>query len=219
MKDFLSKYKKDIILMLVSCIFTIIFGQLFNTVSVIIMTTGNSALTALRNVIYYRAATIRPGAISLFFLVSFCGMLCGTLGFSIWYELRRIRNKKLLNSTEKLMDDLEKKPLSEIDKTEIEKVKDNLRKLTHNRDLKQKIGTLIFSVIVAIVCLGYTATYYIIPAEMQQEFERRCIQIRPFVDEKEILMLESKWISMRSKEDYDNIDKFIHYIKDINGLP
>ena len=75
---------------------------------------------------------------------------------------------------------------------------------------------LMITVIIYILVVVLTT---IIPMNLLNSFEYNIKMIKPYTDNKTVMMLESDWTRMRSKNDYDKIYDTINQIKEANGLP
>lgn len=75
-----------------------------------------------------------------------------------------------------------------------------------------------FVIVLNILLLCYILTYWYLPSAMNTSFDRRIIQITPYVESEEIDLLKSDWASMESKDDYDKIAEKIDFILATNGL-
>lgn len=101
---------------------------------------------------------------------------------------------------------------------EIEKCdKEFLNGDTTNRKKKGKTG--IVPTIILFIYLIVFVIIEIIPTFILNDFNRDIIMIKPYTDNKTVMMLESDWTRMKSKDDYDKIYDTINRIKDENNLP
>ena len=58
----------------------------------------------------------------------------------------------------------------------------------------------------------------VIPGNIYTQYERNMTAIRPYVEETEYYLLQSKWVCMENKADYSYIKETISRIKEENGL-
>lgn len=220
MKEWLTKHKSEIIVGVAVSVLTTIVINLGGIIARVIPSTGNSILRALRDSIYYMAGrqgvTTTPNTILMFILsLIFIPAISGII------SLYKDANTKALFSRTK--DALLKKEEGTASKAEIDGVvKDpekTLKKLERKKNRKPSAIRPILLALPIIISFVYTWCYMIYPATMWQEFENRIIQISPYVEESEVVLLKSKWVSMRTKEDYDEIDNYIHRIRAEHDLP
>ena len=57
------------------------------------------------------------------------------------------------------------------------------------------------------------------PIFLNSSFDSDIKMIKPYTDNKTVMMLESDWTRMKSKDDYDKIYETINRIKKENDLP
>lgn len=69
-----------------------------------------------------------------------------------------------------------------------------------------------------ILFLCYVFIYQLWPATVNGTFNRRIVQITPYIEASEIDILKSEWVSMESKDDYDQIKVKIDNILSENDL-
>lgn len=72
-----------------------------------------------------------------------------------------------------------------------------------------------------LVCFLFFLTAHItsvIPGMYYSTFDRDMTIIRPYIEEHEYYSLKSKWFLMKSKDEYDYIEKRINEVQEINGL-
>lgn len=74
-------------------------------------------------------------------------------------------------------------------------------------------------IIMTLILIVYVIVTVIIPVYLLDSFNHDIKMITPYADSKTIMMLESDWTRMRSKDDYDKIYDTINRIKDENNLP
>lgn len=104
---------------------------------------------------------------------------------------------------------LEKKTLSKIKEEAAKEIKDGRRMR----------GIAIASFIFVVLYLSFIVIAYIAPNLLWESYKRDVTKIKPYVEQQEIEQIESDWVCMKNKEDYDAIYKFIDDIKDKHDLP
>lgn len=74
------------------------------------------------------------------------------------------------------------------------------------------------SIVFWILFLCNIVIYKYAPATVNQTFNRKIIQITPYIEISELELLRSEWVSMESKDDYDRIVEKIDYVLIENNL-
>lgn len=220
MREWLVKHKNEIIVGVVVSVLTTIVINLGGIVAKVIPSTGNSIVRAFRDSIYYIAGrqgvTSTPNTI-LVFLLSF--LIVPTIS-GIITLYKETSTKALFSRTKEA---LIKKEEGTASKEEIDSVvrdlEKNLKKIERKKNKRPSVMKPILLSLPIIIFIVYTWCYMIYPASMWQEFENRIIQISPYIEESEVVLMRSKWVSMRTKEDFDEIDGYIHRIREEHNLP
>lgn len=158
------------------------------------------------------------GHISNWHFINYVAFLC--FSYYIMQCMESTLSLYKTNTREK-----EKKALTSIDQksSEIESQTEQLNKLiTTNKKLRKieiilKVLSVIFCLIyVLIFC--YVIIYELAPTFCKEEFDRKIIQITPYIEKRDIDILKSKWVTMKSKDDYDIISNEINRILVENNL-
>lgn len=79
-------------------------------------------------------------------------------------------------------------------------------------------GLCIFCIVVQILFFFNFIVYQCFPAIIRESFDRCIIQITPYTEREKIELMQSDWICMDTKADYDLISAEINNIKEENGL-
>lgn len=93
-----------------------------------------------------------------------------------------------------------------------------MQKKTNLLDCMSKMLNVIFVIVSTFLFLN-TIMFNFIPILWKANFERRIVQITPYVEAEKINLLKSNWVSMETENDYDLIYKEIYQILDENNLP
>jgi hypothetical protein len=107
----------------------------------------------------------------------------------------------------------------EIDKclTELTRVEGEIQ--NYKSLIKKKSKPKRFPFILILVVFFVTYIIEIIPVSLLNDFNRDIKMIKPYTDNKTVLLLESDWTRMKSKDDYDKIYETIDKIKEEHNLP
>ena len=192
MKEWLIKYKNDIFVGIIVFFLTSFFKISYDFLGDYVPSAGKSVFIILRDMIYYKS-----GQMSLYVFIAsqlsfLYGYFCG-FTFSFITTLAIIIIKK--NS------------------------KDNMLTKSKSYFSNKKIIIELFIFIITII-LSFTIlfTFCYIPAEKWNSFERSITKITPYVEDSDIKILRSKWVSMNSKEYYLEIKNYIEEIRKKNNL-
>ncbi len=222
MKEWLKKYKNDIFVGIVVFLITSFFSKIIHVFLEYAPSAGNSIIEKLRDFVYYQAGHQSSYSLNalLFHFVLYVW---------IFYLLNSI--SKGFFSVNKL-DKAEKadKKISEISKANAieqglevvdekeEKTQKNRKKKNENSISKKIRICLIVLSVITVIFVTFIYTYEIIPYTIWNSFELSTTKIAPYIIEDEEEVLRSKWVSMVSKNDYDEIKNYIEEIKEMNEL-
>lgn len=92
--------------------------------------------------------------------------------------------------------------------------------------LKQKLkllmfvfkGLYVFLTTMYILIFLFVTVYQCFPAIINETFDRSITQIAPYVEDEKIEIMRSDWVSMKTKADFDVINKEIGRIREENNL-
>lgn len=79
-------------------------------------------------------------------------------------------------------------------------------------------GLCIFCVTVQVLFFLNFIVYQCFPAIVRESFDRCIIQITPYTERGKIELMQSNWVCMNTKADYDLIVAEINIIQEENGL-
>lgn len=211
-------FTKENILGVVQSIVATFLLAIFTPIIDIGKSVASKGWIALSDYFFYSCAHITDGQFLSYF--AFCAFL--------WIMLWAIRHpisafsslndkKTLSNSSNPNVKEPQKssEDIPEIVKLAIE-LKESQKKLKV-LEIETKIFAII-AIIVDILFLCNIVIFQFIPTIYKDEFDRRITQITPYVEEEEIDLLKSDWVSMTTKSDYDLIDDAIKRIVTENGL-
>lgn len=152
-------------------------------------------------------------------------LMCAFLWFALFMilyfvlkfsaQIKSKKSEKVEQSTEtnlspNNLEKYNKKEIIIIKRYELEKKRERLKCL-------QKILSII-NITLWVVFLCYTFVYRYYPVVKKEMFNRKIIQITPYVETHEIDLLKSEWVSMEGKDDYEQIEQKINDILSKNNL-
>lgn len=215
--------KENRIAILLSVIASVIFAQLVEPLMDILGTAGNRIIEIAVNYYYVRCAdttstTFIHTMAYIIFIMGVTNVWVTFLPFAfgqskensiVEKENADIIQQKLENQVS--ISDLEDK-ISKLDK-KIQRVeKDILRK--QNRE---KIAARVM--LVAIFCFFFLMVIFIYsPVIARNDFDKKIIQIAPYVDNVELVHLNADWVNMETRDDYSELKWKIESIMEANGI-
>ena len=195
LSEIFIKYTKEIVIGVVSSILTAVVLSWWDRITLVAPQIGKSFLSTVINAVYANAATYTSDTFSASVLILFYFLPVFFLFGAHWVILERlVKNRK--------------KQAGKDDKKRIGEKK-------HKNEwvaIICKICSLCLLCAMAVVCVWK-------PINLRVEFERDIVIIAPYVEEHDVLQLESDWMCMKSKEDYDRIYMLINNVKDNQSLP
>lgn len=218
MNQWVKKYKNEI---LVGIITSIIVTFIFKAGDIILAfapNTGEKVIVALQSRLYKYAANQSS--------VSLLGNLFHIFIFLLLYVSMILIVKSIMLTREYDLTKSIKEAMENENKVEPEK-KALLKKKYEKKQLRESrknpvktLKLLIVPVIVStVLMIASLYTYVFMPVKLWHDFQIDIIQITPYCDLKTVNELQSKWVCMKSKEDYDAIKNVITVIQEENNLP
>ena len=219
-KEWCKKHTNEIIVGLICSIIPIVFFKLCNLLIEVGPTAGDSLLRFISNYFYISLSKATEYSIfSMFFSAVF--------GFGIVYIVSFVAkgfstSKSIINDANEIVTLIhskgEKLSISEnkpkITDGEIENEAKNLIK--QGKKLNRLIITFI---ILFAIYFTEVFAFTIIPNAIWRDYQRDLIKIAPYVDDEKLETIQSNWVCMQTKEDYDNIYECINKVKKDYQLP
>ena len=222
-KALFEKYSKELLVGVIVSVLTTWIIKGFDWLKEIAPAAGNSAFNAFLGFFYSNLANMSDSSLlSLLLYVAlafYIVFLMNTVlkGFSTSNE--RIQIGKEIKSA---VDSVEKGEAVNKDKKELEKktlgqIKEEAEEAIKDGRKMRKIA--IASFIFVVLYLFFIVTTYIAPNLLWESYKRDVTKIKPYVEQQEIEQIESDWVCMKTKEDYDAIYKIIDDVKEKHNLP
>ena len=220
MRDFIKKYKRDIIVGAVGSIIATIVIWVGNWFISTAPKIGSSILETISNIIYTLAATHTNNYLIIIIIITILSIgLAAVLqylsdGISVYSKVLRMKKtpKTFSNNT----DEKNKQIRS-----------DELNKKTHvlpntiDEMIRKSKCTVFLTIIVTLLAIILCINVFLFvfkPTTLRDKFDQDITIIYPYVEEQQILQLKSDWALMRSEADYTSIYEYIYTIKKENGL-
>lgn len=215
-----SSTKKNKIKWILGTILVIFIERLINTLIDGFPKLGKNVWGTIVNFIYNNASTISTNRIIISIIIMFCGSF---FTFALYPVISSFMLKKKLlkinDNIESTVDDSAKKHQQSTPKI-INNTKDgsSIKKQELQKNVNSLLYRSILSFFIYILLFTIILIFYIVPFVKLDAFNRDIQMIKPYTDSKTIMMLESDWTRMRSKDDYDKIYETINKIKDENDI-
>lgn len=235
-KSFIQKHRNEILV-------GIITSALWYVVERIVKSApkaGRTILGTIQNSIYSSASLMSPTYI-LGIVLEFIICILILIALLVSRRNRHLKETiEALNTEAKIIEEMkagiekEEKLIEEMKASNDKKVsesdakeqsEDEKQKLIEGTDKEsdsslQKKKTIDWFPIIwsLFTCVLFTISVFI-PLSISQNFSRDITMIKPYADNHTVLVLESEWIRMRSKDDYNRIYDVINQIKTANNLP
>jgi len=219
LKMWIKAHKNEIIVGIVVSIITAIILKLGDIILLLVPKAGNSVWGALRDGIFYQAgrfSIITPitALISALAAMGFTALLVFALS-----AFRSIRQYQLIEKANEIIEKHEKDPTLELTDDELQSIEQYAKSSKNKPTVKKLKKDLVYMLLIGLLLIGWVWYMLVLPAALNQNFERCITQISPYVEETDILMLRSQWVSMVGKADYDEIAKTVDGIREQYNLP
>lgn len=223
MKDKLKKFGFKIGSEVIVSLITAAILAFVNWFIEIAPTVGNSIFKTTSNVLYSLAATYSDSFILRIILLGGFGFLVGSVLKGIIDSLKMYKSIIYIEKErEKYNDEMQ----SEIIQKAFQKAQVKLNEVDDKEKFKfivdkgKKDGKIALGFLALIVFIYVFISFFVMtPMNLSNKFSRDITSIAPYVEEQDIKLLQSDWVCMRSKADYDEIYKIIDNIKETYKLP
>ncbi len=187
----------------------------------VVPTVGLSIFETISNILYTLAATHSDGALLRLIILSGFSIMVGSSLKNIVDSLKLYRTVVVLERKSSKLSDDDKKKIYEkaLDRKKNETTIDVVEKVEKDITIGKKAGKHAFVGIVLLIVMYILISFYITPMNLTNKFSQDIVKITPYIEEYDIKKLESDWVCMRSKADYDKIYEVINEVKESNNLP
>lgn len=211
-----SKYRSQIIVGVVVFLITEALGKLWSFIQSETPVVGSKIIKTLVDYVYYSAGqlTSEELIVSLLFIVLVTtAMLLLAMSFSLYRRIRNEINDDEKESNKIQLDKLSDKELQKLIKENEERIEELKMKYKKNQRSRKKSS--VFAMGLSVFMLLYFIAFFYYPASLMTKFHRDITLITPYISEQEKNQLESDWIQMRGKTDYNNIIRIIESKKTV----
>jgi len=217
--------------LIISIIGSVIFIQIVTPAMQIIKNMGSGIITALVDYYYFScgqaSSTEFVSTVAYIILVMVICLSMSLLGTIASPPDTKKTNQARKDCTQKSTneDNLNKTPdeLKEDILTIENKIAHLLKKAEEIEAKKiksQKRQALVARILLILIafCLVMIIVYEYLPLNRKENFDRRIIQITPYVDTAEIAHFNADWVSMKTKDDYLSLQDRLQSIMEANGI-
>ena len=211
-----SKYRSQIIVGVVVFLITEALGKLWSFIQSETPVVGSKIIKTLVDYVYYSAGqlTSEELIVSLLSIVLVTtAMLLLAMSFSLYRRIRNEINDDEKESNKIQLDKLSDKELQKLIKENEERIEELKMKYKKNQRSRKKSS--VFAMGLSVFMLLYFIAFFYYPASLMTKFHRDITLITPYISEQEKNQLESDWIQMRGKTDYNNIIRIIESKKTV----
>ena len=217
-KAWIQSHKSQIIVGIVVSIVTAIIIKFGELILLLAPKAGNSVWGALRDSIFYNAGrfSVTTPIIILVSGLATVGV-ASTISLSL-STLRTVKHRKFKDEVNQMISKKEADPSFSLSNDDIKMIEQYTEKLKKESSTKTIKKSMVVSILLWLFLVTYIWCTIVLPSGLNHEFERCVTLIAPYVEERDILMLRSQWVSMEGKKDYDEINKTIWEIREQHNL-
>lgn len=222
MKEWFNRHKREIWVGVIVSLITGAIMKIGDWFVSIVPTVGSSIFETLSNTLYSLAATHTDNLLLRLILLGGFSFIVGSVAKQMVDGLKVYKKIKLLEKKSK------KLPPETITQIEQE-VAQEMREGSKRRETEtiqetivegKKTGKRTISLVAVIAFAYFFITFFVTtPMSLSNAFHQDIVKIAPYTDDSTIEKLNSDWLCMRSKAEYDAIYKQIDVIKDEYNLP
>jgi len=215
-----KKYKSEIIVGIICTMITTGIFKITNWFKTAVPIAGNSILRLLSNSFFQALAKQTDTTLSQYLYSLVWGV------FAAYFVLQLSKGIKGINKVIKDAKDIIhiSKSTTEIkpDKKS-EHIDDSFSIVETAQEIKKsgqrlRGGAIIIAIFLTLY-MTWMFVYHLIPSLSYSSFKRELVKITPYIEAKQIQMLESDWACMQTKMDYEDIDRTITAVKEQHNLP
>ncbi len=219
MKEWIFKHRNEIFVGIICSITVTIVVKAGAILALIIPRAGQSLWGAFVDYIFHEAAIQSSvsllGNIYTITISMLCAALCGFLS-GFLRGIVDVEKYKKVNTFLKTSKNCGVKTEEVIEaEKKLEKLGNKLNSVKSIKALKIRIIYLLFCCILFFL-YGLTCIYY--PTKLYHCYQIDIIYISPYISEQDIKILNSRWVSMKGKADYEAIYAKINQVKKENNL-
>ena len=219
MKNWIIKYKNEILVGVICSIVVAIIMKAGTILALFLPQAGNTLWGSFVDYIYYRAAI--QSSVSLFGN-TFLDILAILFALFIFFLIKTFRTISKVETVEKVIKVVKTHDSEDKNIEELREAQKELEKLEKKEKRKPSTKVTKVLAIILLLCGIYlfvwnaTCVYY--PVKLWHDYQLDITQISPYITDQEEKKLNSQWVSMKGKADYDAIYQVINQTKEEYGL-
>lgn len=222
MKKLYNKYKREIWVGVVVSLITTAILKFGDWVIAVVPSVGITLFDTISNVLYSLAATHTDNLLLRIILLGGFSALVGTAakwsieGIKLYARILRLEKKTKKYSAEeikKIDEEIAAEQNNAPKKSEPDGILETIKE-------GKRIGKSATQLVVLTLFFYLFLTFFVTtPMSLYNKFQQDMVKIAPYVEVGNVTQLQSDWICMRSKADYDEIYAVIDRVIEENSLP
>lgn len=221
-KELYKKYKREIWVGVVVSLITSAIIKFGDWLIDIAPTIGTSVFETISNTLYSVAATYSDNTLLHILLFSGFSILAASSSKTIIDGLKTYKKAFDLQMKSKkygpeVIEEIADAALANKENAKKQQERKTVPELIQNG---KKIGrSAVWFIVIVLLTYFYMGFFITAPMTISNGFKNDIIKITPYVEEYDIKKLQSDWVCMRSKADYDKIYEVINGVKKEHNLP
>lgn len=222
MKELYNKYRREIWVGVVVSLITTAILKFGDWVIAVVPMVGITLFDTISNVLYSLAATHTDNLLLRILLFGSFSVLVGTVakssieGMKLYMLTLQLEKKTKKCSTEEIKKIDEKVAAEQNNEAKQSKPNGILETIQKGK----RIGKSAIQIVILTIFFYLFLTFFVTtPMSLYNKFQQDVVKIAPYVEAYEVTKLQSDWVCMRSKADYDEIYTVIDQVIDENALP
>lgn len=219
MKKWCAKHKSEIVVSVVSSLVVAFLLEAGKIVALFAPTAGHSVWNAVVDSVYKTAAD--QSSVSLtgnsFLMIISCSF--GLLSGFLCSVFRTVYERETADKFKILVDQAKKNEKQLDPNNLIVKRFDRIKIHREARNTTKSVKAMgVLMWIFGVFILSCSVIWFFFPLKLWHNFQLDLVQVAPYISDHEIKELNSEWVSMKGKSDYELICDTILKIKTDNGL-
>lgn len=221
-KELYKKYKREIWVGVVVSLITSAIIKFGDWLLDVAPTVGTTISETLSNVLYSLAATYSDRHLFKIVMMSAFSIMVASISKSVFDALKLYKTViRIEKESAKYTEDEKKEKYDKaLSKDNSRANEDSVAKVKRHIHEGKKLGKgAVATVFLLILMYLYCSFSIIAPMSLSDKFSQDIVKIAPYIEECDMKKLQSDWVCMRSKADYDKIYETINGVKKTHNLP
>ena len=216
-KTFLVLHKSELLIGIIVSIITSAFWACYNAIKNSAPEIGRSIISLFRGIVYTSAAKQNADSLLSLFIAAVTGIGFAAISILIVNSMRFVNNAIEVGN-KNIKNTMPTKRDNQVDEDDIGKKDPNAALVLIKQAKRTKILLICYCVLLLLMAFFFVLHSFL-PHSLWCTFQKDITLIAPYADNSTILTLQSDWIRMRTKDNYDQIYLTIEKIKKENTLP